>query len=123
MSTTIDELKEEALVVEENKLPEPSLEDMATHDFQAMLPKAYEILEKFSGEKLKRVVMSLVEYPFERDKVHFSYPEERELFFVLTKLFDCKFVLMRAVMEMKKDEIDKLIKELDEKEKEKKDAI
>lgn len=92
--------------------PQPSAEDYAARDWQYLLPKFMLKIEELSNRQLKRVVTALVEFPLQASEVHFSYPQEKELFNLGMQLFDCKMVLMKAIMDLKKDDIVKLYKEL-----------
>lgn len=92
---------------------EPSVEDLATHDYMDLLPFFKEKLEEFPGSALKRVMLALIEYPLERDQVHFPYQEDTELFNLASKLMDCKFVIMRAVLDLKKEQIQAMLNETD----------
>lgn len=112
-----EELKKEAEEVAKSSEPPPAVEDLAAHDYKMALPDFFEQLDKFSGSKLKRVFGAIVEYPFEVQQVTFSYPEEKELFELAMKIFDCKFVMMKAALAMKQTEIEELFKQLEEQKK------
>jgi hypothetical protein len=98
---------------EEAKPAEPTAEDLATHDFQTLLPKFYDKLEELSNRQLKRVVYAMMEYPLSPKGMHFSYPKEAELFELGMKLQDCKYVIMQAVFALKEDEVKALQKEIE----------
>ena len=119
----MEEQKEE--VVE--KKEEPSVEDMAAHDYEILVPKFKAKIEELSNRQLKNVVTALIEYPLASDKPQFSYPQEAELFYLGIQINDVKFVMMKAIMDMKKEDIQKLAAELNidlepKKEGEKKDG-
>jgi hypothetical protein len=92
-----------------------SVEDLAAHDYQTLIPEFYKKIEELSNRSLKRVVTALVEYPLQSKNFQWSYAKERECFNIGMKLFDCKFVLMRAVFDMSKEDIKKLAAELEPK--------
>lgn len=83
--------------------PQPSVEDLAAHDFRNLIPDFYKKLEPLSRRQVQKVLMALVEYPLETQELRWSYPEEKEAFYIGMQLFDCKFVLMRAVIELTRD--------------------
>lgn len=93
---------------------QPSIEDLATHDYQLLLPQFAAQMEQVAGRKLKDVMAALAEYPLNEKQVHFSYPEQRELWEIGQKLFDCKFAIMRAVFNLSKDEINQLVNNINE---------
>lgn len=101
----------------------PSVEDLAAHDYQMLLPQFYEKIEELSNRQLKRVVVALMEHPFEDHRKTFSYAQEHELFVMGAKINDCKFVMMKAVMDMNKDEIQKLLAETEPKAEENKGEV
>lgn len=91
--------------------PEPSIEDLAVHDWQTLLPEFKKQLKELSNAQLKRVVTALIEHPLEKNHLQFSYPQEKDLFQVGAKLLDCKFVIMKAVLAMSKEDINKVLSE------------
>lgn len=103
---------EEALEIPAAPAAQPSVEDMAAFDYQRLIPEFYKKIEELNNRSLKKVVAALVEYPLERSQFKWSYYQEREAFNLGMKLFDCKFVIMRAVLDLKQDEIKKLMAEI-----------
>jgi hypothetical protein len=93
----------------------PSPEDMAAHDYKLLMPKFWKIVEPMSRRQEQRVFKALMEYPLEGGIPRFSYENEREAFYLGLQIFDCKFVLMRAVMELtaNKDKLDKFKADLE----------
>ncbi len=81
----------------------PSIEDMAAHDYKILIKQFKNKLHVMSRRQQQRVIEAMVEYPFEVDKPHFSYPEERDLFYIGTSIMDCQFVLKRAVYNIMQD--------------------
>jgi len=94
--------------------PEAAVEDLAAHDYQQLLPQFKAKIEELSNRQLKRVTTALVEYPFEGGNPRFSYPQERELFLLGMKIFDCRYVLMKAAFSMKEDQIKAMLNEQSE---------
>lgn len=82
---------------------EPSVEDMAAHDYRSLIPIFYKHVDFMSKKKLLNLLKALVEYPLERNHPKLSFEEERKAFYFGMQIFDCKFILMKAVMEMAKD--------------------
>lgn len=95
---------------QENK---PAPEDLATHDFQTLLPRFYDKVEELSNRQLKRVVTALIEYPLERTDFRFSYVKEAEAFDLGMRIMDAKFIIMKTVMELTLDQQKELKAELD----------
>jgi hypothetical protein len=90
----------------------PNVEDLAAHDYMTLLPRFDAKLEEMSNNQLKKVMSALMKYPFESTVIpRWSYPQEQELFNIGLKIQDTKFVLMKTVLEMKKDQIDRLMNE------------
>lgn len=81
----------------------PSIEDMAAHDYKILLKQFKNKLHVMSRRQQQRVIEALIEFPFENQKPHFSYPEERDLFYIGTSIADCQFVMKRCVYEMMQD--------------------
>ena len=96
-------------------------EDMAAHDFQRLVPLFWQALEPLSRRQEQRVFMALVQYPLEGQFPKFSYPQESKAFLLGLQVFDCKFVLMKAVLELtaNKEKMEKFNAELQEAKKEK----
>lgn len=90
---------------------QPSVEDMAAYDYQNLIPQFKEKLDELNTRSLIKVINALVEYPLAAQQFRWSYQHEKEAFNMGMKIFDCKFVIMRAVLEMKKEEINKLLNE------------
>ncbi len=104
-------LTEVATGPEENK---PSIADIAAHDYMTLIPLFEKRMEDMSSRQIKKVISLLMRYPFEVTGIpKWSYPQEQELFNMGMKINDCKFVLMRTVLDMKKEEILALSKEQD----------
>jgi hypothetical protein len=94
----------------------PSAEDMAAHDYQMLMPQFYDIIDFMPKKQLLRVIKAMVEYPLANDKPKFSYSSEARAFYTGMQINDCKFVLMRYVMELAKNKeaIAQLQKDLEE---------
>jgi hypothetical protein len=104
-----------ASVMENANPPKPSQEDLAARDYMVLLPIFEKKLDEMSNRQLKKVVLSLMKYPFDSMSIPvWSYPQEQELFNIGMKIADCRFVLMKSVLEMKKEEMDKMMKETTE---------
>lgn len=84
---------------------EPSAVDIATRDFEALIPMFKAKLEELSNAQLKRVVSALMEFPFQKEPIRFSYPQESELFNFGVNILDCRFVIIKTVLDMKQDEL------------------
>lgn len=84
-------------------IPEPSIEDMAAHDYRMLIPEFYRHVDFFSKKKLLNILKALVEYPLEQDQPKLSYDDEKKAFYLGMQIFDCKFILMKAVMELTKN--------------------
>ena len=99
-------------VAEENK---PSVEDMAAHDYQKLIPVFLDKISFLSKKQLNRVIKAVVEYPLENNRPEFSFEAEKQAFFIAMNIFDCKFVLMKHVYEtlQRKADSEKVIKELE----------
>jgi hypothetical protein len=93
------------------KQPEPSVEDMAAYDYQRLIPEFYKQIEELNKRSLKKVIIALIEYPLESQQFRWSYPGEKEAFNIGMRIFDSKYVIMKAVFEMKREEINKLLLE------------
>lgn len=93
----------------------PSVEDMAARDYKALLPKFEEKLLPMSRRQQQRVIIALLKYPLEDDRPHFSYPIERDAFYVGMQIQDCKLILMNAVLSLmkNKDQLKELNDELE----------
>jgi len=90
---------------------QPSVEDMAAYDYQRLIPEFYKTIEELNNRSLKKVVAALIEYPLEGTQFRWSYPAEKEAFNIGMRIFDAKYVIMKAVFEMKKEEINRLLLE------------
>jgi hypothetical protein len=93
-----------------------SPEDMAAHDYKVLMPKFWDKIEPMSRRQQQRVFKALMEYPLENLTPRFSYNEEKEAFYLGIQVFDCKFVLMKAVMELasNKDKLEQFQADLKE---------
>jgi hypothetical protein len=120
---TLDKITEETAlqVSEAEELPtlEPkaqqlettgSQEDQAAYAYQKLLPLFYEEIEELSNKQLKKVVGAMMEYPLERIDFQWSYEKEKKAFIIGTKIMDCRFVIMKAVLDMKQEEIREMLK-------------
>lgn len=104
------EVKKEEPVVDE--VPQPSIEDMAAHDYEVCMEQFEKQLEELSNRQLKRTVLKLFKYPFQDvDLKSWAYPQEKELFRLGSKIMDCRFVLMKAAFAMKEEHIKTLMAE------------
>lgn len=88
----------------------PSLEDYAAHEYQKLLPQFYEAIDDLSNKQLKKVSQAIMEYPLEKVDFRWSYEKEKKAFIIGTKIMDCRFVIMKAVLDMKKEEIQEMLK-------------
>jgi len=75
-------------------------EDMAARDYQILMPKFWAKLEPMSRRQVQRVFHAIMEYPLASGYPSFSYPAEKEAFYLGIQIMDCKFVLQKAVMEL-----------------------
>lgn len=91
--------------------PKPAVEDLAARDYQALLPEYHALADSVYFSQLRRVFNAIVEYPFADSSPQLNDRTERELFNVVSQLMDCKFVMMKAFLSMKQDEIKALLKE------------
>lgn len=112
--TTVDFVHTAEVAEEVNKLSPPienppSVEDIAAHDYQKLLPEFYTAIDDLSNRQLKKVIQAVMEYPLERIDFQWSYEKEKKAFILGTKILDCRFVLIRAVLEMKQEEIKQLL--------------
>lgn len=98
-----------APVTPEVEEPKPSVEDLAAHDYRELLPLFKENLDRLSLRQVKRVIMALMEYPLQLQDFSFLDPREQQLFNMGMKVFDCKYVLMKAVFELHKEKADALL--------------
>lgn len=80
--------------------PKVSPEDMAAHDYKNLQPKFWALIEPMSRRQQQRVFKALIEYPLEDNFPTFSYPEEKDAFYIGINIFDCKFIMLRHVMEL-----------------------
>ena len=96
----------------------PSAADLAARDFPSLLNAFKKTLQdsECAGQKLKDVFVALMEYPLENNSFRFRYPAQQELYLIGTKLFDSKFILVKEIFDLKKEDLDKLVQELKEKE-------
>lgn len=105
--------EEQTKTEETTTQPQPSAEDMATYEFQKLLPKFYDKIEELANRQLKRVVKALIEYPLEGTAFRFSYVKEAEAFDLGMRIMDCKFIIMKAVMDMTADQRKELLNQLE----------
>jgi hypothetical protein len=89
----------------------PAPEDIAAHDYMKLLPMWEKKIEELSNRQLKNVATGLMRYPFVGEIPSFSYPQESQLFLLGLKILDCKFVLMKAALDLKESEINTLMNE------------
>jgi hypothetical protein len=99
----------------EPEAPKYTPEDMAAHDYKRLMPKFWDKVEPMSRRQQQRVFRALMEYPLETNFPRFSYNEEKEAFYIGLTIFDCKFVLMKAVMELaaSKEKMEEFKKDLE----------
>ena len=81
----------------------PSIEDMAAHDYKFLRPELYKMLDTMPKKQLLRVVKAMVDFPLEDSKPKFSYEAEKNAFYLAVNILDCKFVIMKAVLELTKN--------------------
>jgi hypothetical protein len=84
--------------------PQPSLEDYAAHEYRSLLPKFKDQINKLSGMQAKKIVVALMEYPLEKIDFEWAYPEAQRAFVTGATIMDCRFVLMKAVIELTADQ-------------------
>ena len=89
--------------------PEPSLEDKAAHDFTSLIGEIKELAERMSLRQFKKVFLAVMEYPLCEEVPKFDDLLERQVFHACLHIQDTKFVLIKSVMEMKKDDLSKLL--------------
>lgn len=80
--------------------PEPSLEDYAANNYRELLPSFRTQIDHLSGNQAKKVLVALMEYPLEKTDFQWSYPEARRAFVTGANIMDCRFVLMKALLEL-----------------------
>lgn len=91
--------------------PVPAIEDLAARDYNILLAKYHKLSDSVYFSQLRRVFNAVVEYPFADSNPKFNSKVERELFFVVSSIMDCKFVMMKTFLSMKQDEINKFLNE------------
>jgi hypothetical protein len=102
---------EETKVTTETAGPQaqPSVEDLAAHDYMKSIPEYKEALKFLSKKQHARVALALMEYPL--NKIEFKMgTEETKVFMLGIKIMDCRFVIIKAAMDMKKEEIQEMMK-------------
>lgn len=104
-----EEVKVEEPKVEENQA---APEDIAARDFQMMFPEFKKRLDGLSKKALRKLFTLVTEYPLGDKKVDLSMLSqvEKEVFYLGLHINDAKFVMMRAVLNAKKEELETLIK-------------
>jgi len=65
----------------ETAIPQPSVEDMAAHDYQSLIPVFYKYVDFMSKKQLRNLMKALVEYPLERDQPKLAFEDERKAFY------------------------------------------
>lgn len=82
---------------------ELSDEQKVLQEFNATLNLFINKVTNYPGAKsaLQRVLTSLTVSPLNKDEFHFSYPEEKELFELGTRVNSAKFFLMVSGLENK----------------------
>lgn len=88
--------KEEPTIVGD----EPSLADYATRAYRDLIPKFKGEIDKLSGVQCKRVLIALMEFPFEKQKFDWPYEQAEKIFNMGIDIMDCRFVLTRAAIEL-----------------------
>lgn len=91
--------------------PKPAVEDLAARDYQTLLPEYHALADSVYFSQLRRVFNAIVEYPFADSSPKLNDSTERELFNIVSQLMDCKFVMMKAFLSLKQDEIKAMLKE------------
>ena len=108
MRWSLDNFKEleEALPekAEEVKESQPSMEDMAAMDYQTLLPQFADAIEYLTKTAQKRVIMAILEHPLHNLYPSFNDERERKAFHIGAQISDCKFIIMRAAMELAQDQ-------------------
>jgi hypothetical protein len=101
------ETPNEASANKEEALPkegQPSLEDMAAHEYRTLLPSFRTQIDHLSGKQAKKVLVALMEYPLEKIDFDWNYKESQRAFITGATIMDCRFVLMKALVEMSMEE-------------------
>jgi hypothetical protein len=100
----------EQVTEEKKEQPKVALEDWCAGEYQRLLPLYRKKIDELNNRSLKKVSQALMEYPLERIEFQWSYPEEKEAFIIGTKLMDARFVIIKAALDLKQDEIRELLK-------------
>lgn len=82
------------------KASEPSMADYAAQAYQQLIPKFKNQLDKLSGVQSKRILIALMEFPFEKSSFDWPYKQAEDVFKTGIDIMDCRFVLTRAAIEL-----------------------
>lgn len=89
---------EDAVIIEETKKPEPKLTEsqMALASYEHFTNAFVSKVKDFPGSKgsLQRAWANSSVSPLNKGDLHFSYPEEKELFDLFTEANSAKLILM-----------------------------
>ena len=83
---------------------QPSLEDYAAREYQTLLPRFRQEMESITGTQAKNVAIALMEYPLEKIDFEWTCQEAQRAFVTGATIMDCRFVLMKALIELTADE-------------------
>lgn len=90
--------------------PRVSIEDWSAGEYQRLLPQFLKKIEELNNRSLKKVTQALMEFPLERIDFQWSYDKEKEAFIIGTKIMDARFVIIKAALDLKQEEIRELLK-------------
>lgn len=84
-------------------------EDLAAQGFGMFLPLYFQHVSRLSNKEARRVLEHLVEYPLHSKEMKFSTEDGRAAFALGQRLLECKNIMIATI------EIEKLQKQMDEK--------
>jgi hypothetical protein len=91
----------------ENEGPAP--EDLATADYQRLLPQFEKRVEDLSLKQSHRILKMIMAYPFQTTQPSFTTQKEVSTFNLGLEIMDCKYVLMQAVHALGKKKVQELV--------------
>lgn len=91
---------QEAVATATPTLPTPSHADYAARAYQELMPKFRSEVGFLSGKQAKAVLIAMMEYPLEKTTFAWNSIEEPKAFDVGCEIMDCRFVLMKALIEL-----------------------
>lgn len=92
---------------------QPTQVDYAAQAYQKLLPMFYDSIEELSNRQLKKVIGAIMEYPLNKslDDFRWSYDKEKKSFDLANKIMDCRFVIIKAILDMSKEQIKEALEE------------